>query len=79
MAKVKVIIYRYVDLDQDEEVTDYTGDELPPHGAIVFRKDKAWKVDAVYNMPLKNPYPRYRIHLVDMSNAENAIVPSELL
>jgi hypothetical protein len=71
MAQVRVFIYRYIEIDEEDEETDLTGEiELPGRGDIIYRRQKAWKVAAIYSMPVSNPFPRFRILLTDMSRPE---------
>jgi hypothetical protein len=67
----KILIYRYLDNDEEEEETDWTGEiEIPRMGDIIYRKEKTWKVTGVYAGALTDPTPRVRIHLLDISKPE---------
>ncbi len=71
MGEPKVLIYRYLDDDEEDEETDLTGEiEMPRMGDLIYRKEKTWKVTGVYAGALKHPIPRFRIHLLDMTKPE---------
>lgn len=71
MDRAKILIYRYLDNDVEEEETDLTGEiEIPRMGDIIYRKEKTWKVTGVYAGTLTDQIPRFRIHLLDISKPE---------
>jgi hypothetical protein len=73
MSQVKILSYYYIDDDnqEEDEETDLTGEiVLPRRGDIIYRRDKSWKVVAVYAAALNDPFPRFRIHLIDLSKPE---------
>jgi len=68
----KIFMYRYLDEDEliEEEETDLTGEiELPRRGDIIYRRDQCWKVVAIYTVGAGEPFPRFRIHLTNMSKS----------
>lgn len=72
MASVqpKIFMYRYLDDDEliEEEQADLSGElELPRNGDIIYRRERCWKVVAIYAVDADKPVPRFRIHLTDMS------------
>jgi hypothetical protein len=71
MGSAKILIYRYLDDDEEDEETDLTGRlKIPGRGHIIYRKDKTWKVTGVYAAPPTDAIPRFRVHLLDMSKPE---------
>ena len=49
MGEARILIYRYLEDDSEDEETDLTGQmEMPRTGDIVYRKEKVWKVTGVY-------------------------------
>jgi hypothetical protein len=66
--EAKILIYRYLNDEDEEEETDLTGElEIPRMGDIIYRKEKTWKITGVYTGTLTDPIPEVRIHLMDMS------------
>jgi hypothetical protein len=71
MGEARILIYRYLEDDSEDEEADLTGQiEMPRTGDIVYRKEKVWRVTGVYALPLTDPIRRFRIHLLDMSKPE---------
>lgn len=72
VSQAKILVYRYLGSDNEEdEDHDLTGEmDLPKRGDIIYRKERAWKVVAIYTSALNDPLPRFWIHLIDMSRPE---------
>ena len=71
MGESRILFYHYLDDDTEDEETDLTGQmEMPRTGDIIYRKEKIWKVTGVYAVPLTDPVPHFRIHLLDISKPE---------
>jgi hypothetical protein len=71
MGEPKILIYRCLDDDDEDEETDLTGEiKIPRMGDLLYRKEKTWKVTGIYADTLADPIPRFRIHLLDMTKPE---------
>jgi hypothetical protein len=70
MSGSKILVYRYLGDDEEEE-TDSTGEiEMPRLGDLIYRREKTWKVTGVFTNGLTDPIPRFLIHLLDMTKPE---------